>query len=126
MPSTSTNSYSFNTRDFIITQSHCQTWKMKSIQKVSPPSYLVSVVVWSTLMLRHEAGSPYNFNTQFPICKKLPTHVEDVTLNTSIHQYCVISIVPTTGHRKSDKHHLIYMTFTAWFLDIIHYKMTCK
>lgn len=38
MPSTSTNSYSFNTTDFTITQCHHQTLKMKSFQKFSPPS----------------------------------------------------------------------------------------
>ena len=36
------------------------------------------------------------------------------------------SIAPPTGHRESDKHHQIYMTFTASFLHIIHYNMTCK
>ena len=40
-------------------------------------------------------------------------HVEGVTLNTSMHQHCVIAIAPPTGHRKSDKHHLINMTFTS-------------
>ena len=32
-----------------------------------------------------------------------------------MHQLCVISIAPPTGHGKSDKQHQIYMTFTACF-----------
>lgn len=43
--------------------------------------------------------STYNFFT------KLVTHVEGVTQNLSVHQYCAISIAPPTAHRKSDKHH---------------------
>ena len=32
-----------------------------------------------------------------------------------MHQYCVILIAPPTGHRNSDKHHPIYMTFIDFF-----------
>ena len=46
----------------------------------------------------------YQFNIQFPIFTKLFRNVEGVTLNISVHQNCVISIAPPTGHRKSDKH----------------------
>ena len=53
---------------------------------------------------------------------KFITHVYDVTLNTSMHQDCVISIAPPTGHRNFDKHP-IYMTFTRFFLHIIHYNV---
>ena len=44
------------------------------------------------LMLRHKASSPYNVNIQFPMYTKFITHVYDVALNTSMHQYNVISI----------------------------------
>ena len=37
-------------------------------------SYLVGSVVHPTLMLRHEAGSPYNFYIKFLIYTKLLTH----------------------------------------------------
>ena len=61
---------------------------------------------------------------QFPIYKLL-THVEGVTLNTSMHQHCVISIASPTGHRKSDKHQLIYMTgFRLFSTHHQHYNMT--
>ena len=60
----------------------------------------MGVVVRSNSMLCHEAGSPYNLNIQIPIYTKLLTHVEGVAL--SVHQYCVISIAPPTGHRESD------------------------
>ena len=52
-------------------------------------------------MLRHKASSPYNFNMQFPMYIKFITHVYDVALYTSMHQYCV-SIAPPTGHRNSE------------------------
>ena len=65
----------------------------------------------------HKAWSPNSFNIQFPMNNKFITHVYDVALNTSMHQYCVILIAPPTGHRNSDKHHPIYMTFMG-FLSI--------
>ena len=87
-----TNScYRFNNTDVTFSQDHPQTLKMKSYQKLSPTSYLVGMVLGSILMLCHRVliTSP-----------KLLTHVEGVALNTSVHQYCVISIAPPTGHRK--------------------------
>ena len=66
MPNSLTNSsYRFNTTDFTFTQYHSQTLKVKSKQRLLPMSYLVGVVVQSTVMLRHKAGSPYNFSIQF-------------------------------------------------------------
>ena len=76
-------------------------------------------------MRRHKASSPYNFNIEFPMYTKFITHVNNVTLNTSMHQYCVISIAPPTGHRNSDKHP-IYMTCIAFFLHIIQDDMQLK
>ena len=121
-----THFYAWYCDDLTVSQSHPQTLKMKSYQKLSPPSHLLAVLLRSILMLRHDAGSPSNLNIQFHIYSKVLAHVEGVALNTSLHQYCVFSIAPPSGHRKSDKHHLIYMTFTACFLHIIHYMMTCK
>ena len=69
----------------------------------------------SISMFRHEGGSAYNFNIQFPINTKLLEHVEGVALNMSMHQYCVMSIVPPTGHRKSYKHHPIHMKAVSQF-----------
>ena len=126
MPCTLMNSsYRLNTTDFQFTQYHPQTLNMKSYQKLSPTSNMVGVMVRSIFMHLHKAASPYNFNIQFPMYTKFITHVYVVALNTSMHQYCVISTVPSTGHRKSDKHP-IYMTFIGSFLHIIHYKMTCN
>ena len=85
---------------------------------------MVGVMVPSISMLRQKASSPHNFNIQFLMYTLFITHVYD-SLNTSMHQYCVISIVPPTGHRNSDKHP-IYLTFIAFFLHIMHYKMTCN
>ena len=125
MPRTLTNSsYRLNTTDFQFTHYHLQTLKLRSYQKLLPMSNMVGVMVQSIFMLRHKASSPYNFTIQFPMYTKFITHVYDVALNTSMHQYCVISIAPPTGHRNSDKHP-IYMTFKGFFLHIIHYKMTC-
>ena len=73
---------------------------LKSYQRLSPTSNMVGVMVWSLFMLRHEASSPYNFKIQFPINTKFITHVENVALSMSMNQYCVISIVPPTGHRS--------------------------
>ena len=50
----------------------------------------------SIFMLRHKASTPYNFNIQFPMYTKFITHVYDVA-PPSMHQYCVISIVPPTA-----------------------------
>ena len=97
------------------TQYHTQTLYMKSYQKLSPTSNMVGVMVPSIFMLCHEASSFYNFNIQFPMYTKFITHVYDVALNTSMHQYCVISIAPPPGHKNSDKHHPIYMTFIGFF-----------
>ena len=108
MPRTLTNSsYRLNTTDFQFTQYHPQ--------KLSPTSNMVGVMVWSILILRHKASSPCNCNIQFPIYTKFITHVDNVTLNTSMSQYCVISIAPPTGHGNSDKHHPIYMTIIVYF-----------
>ena len=57
-------------------------------------SNMVGVMVQSILMLRHKASSPYNF----PMYTKFITHIYNVALNTCMHQYCVISIAPPTGH----------------------------
>ena len=38
---------------------------------------------------------------QVPMYTKFITQVYNVTLNTSMHQYCVISIAPPTGHKNS-------------------------
>ena len=75
----------FHTTDFTVSQFHRHTLKMKSDQKLSPPSHLLAVVVPSTLMLRHEARNPDSFNIQFPIYTKVLTHVEGVALKTSLH-----------------------------------------
>ena len=80
---------------------------------------MVDVMVRSIFMLHHKASSNYNFNIQFPMYTKVITHVYDVTLNTSMHQYSV------GEHRKSNKHP-ISMTFIGFFLHNIHYKMTCN
>ena len=53
-------------------------------------SNMVDVMVSSIFMLRHKAASPYNFNIQFPMYTKFITHVYNVALNTSMHQYCHI------------------------------------
>ena len=114
MPRTLINSsYRFNTTDFTLSQCHPQTLNMKSCQNLSPPSNLLGVAVWSISILRHKTSIPYNSNIQSPIYTKFLRHVEGVTLNTSMHQYCVISIAPPAGHRKSEKHHPINMTFTG-------------
>ena len=89
------SSYRLNTTAFQFTP---QTLNMKSYEKHSPASKMVGVMVWSIFMLRHKASSPYKFDVQFPMYTKFITHVYDVTLNTSIHQYCVIYIAPPTGH----------------------------
>ena len=113
LPRTLTNSsYRLNTTDFQFNQCHLQTLNMKSYQKVSPTSNMVSVMMRSIFMLRHKASRPYNFNIQFPMYTKFITHVNDVALNTSMHQYCVISIAPPTGHRNSDKHRPVQLV--AW------------
>ena len=54
--------------------------------------------------LCHEASCPHNFFVQFAIAAKSLRNIEWVVLNRSVHQYCVISIAPPTGHRKS--HHM--------------------
>ena len=113
MPRTLTNSsYRLNTTDFHFTQYHPQTLNMKSSEKLLPTSNMVGVMGCSIFMLCHK--SPYNFNIQFSMYNKFMTHVYDVALNTSMHQYCIISKAPPTGHRNSHKHH-IYMIFTVFF-----------
>ena len=89
------SSYRLNTTAFQFTP---QTLNMKSYQKLSPTSNMVGVMVQSIFMLSHKASSPFNFNIQFPMYTKFITHVYDVALNTSMHQYCVIYIAPPTGH----------------------------
>ena len=89
--------------DFQFTQYHPQTLKMKSYQKLSPTSNMLGVMERSIFMLCHKALSPYNVTTQFLIYTKFITHVYDVALNTSMHQCCVISIAPPTGHKNSDR-----------------------
>ena len=124
MPRTLTNSpCKLNTTDFQFTQYHHQTLSMKIYQKLLPTSNMVGVMVRSIFMLRHKASSPYNFNRQIPMYTQFITQVYNVSLNTSMHQYCVISITPPTGHRNSDIHP-IYMSFIGFFLHIIQYKMT--
>ena len=68
------------------------------------------------------ASSHCNFHIQFPMYTKNLRNVEGDALNISVHRNYVISRVPPTGHRKSDRHHLIDMKFTACFFPI----MTCK
>ena len=63
--------------------------------------HLLAVMVPSISILRHEASSPHNFTIQCPICAKSLRNVEGGTLHISVHQICVISIAPPTGHRKS-------------------------
>ena len=122
MPRTLTNSsYRLKTTDHRLTQYQPQTLKMKSYQNLS--CLCQTWWVWSMFMLRHKA-SPHNFKIQFPMYSKLITNACNVTLNTSMHQYFVISKVPPTGHRHSDIHHPIYMTFIGVFLHIIQHKMT--
>ena len=121
MPRTLTNSsHRFSTTVFTFAQYHPQTLNMKSYQKLSPTSKMVGVMVRSIFMLCHKASRPCTVNIQFPMCTKFIAHVNHVALNTSMHQYCVISIAPPTGHRKSDKHPT---TFVGFFLHIIHCKM---
>ena len=78
-------------------------------------------MVETIFFLCPETSRLYNLNIQFPLCTKSLRNVAGVALNISVHQNCVIFIVPPNGHRKSDKHHLIDMMFTACFLLI----MTC-
>ena len=121
MPRTLMNSsYRFNTTDFTFSQYHPQTLKMRSYQKLLLPLYLLAVLLRSISMICHKATGTYNFNIQFTIYTKLITHVEGVALNTSMHQYCVISIAPPTEHRKSDFYQSVRLpTFT--YMIQIHY-----
>ena len=120
MPRTLTNSsYRLNTTDFQFTQYYPQTLKMKIYENLSSTLNMVRVMVWFIFMLRHKASTPYNFNIEFPMYAKFITYVYNVALNTSMHQYCVISIAPPTGHRNSDKHHPIYMTCICYFLHMM-------
>ena len=80
---------------------------------------LLGVVVQSILNLAHEAGSPDNFNIQFPIYIELLRHLEGVPLNMSMHQYCVISIASPTGHRKHASHQSQSTKFGMHILYII-------
>ena len=78
--------------------------------------------MWSISMLRHEAPSPHHLNIQFPIYTKLLTHVEGVTLNTSMHQYCVIPISAThwtqeVRQTSSDLHDIHDMTICVNLLS---------
>ena len=103
-------------------------WRLKVIKSFFDYSYRVGVAAPPISMLRHSAGTPYNSYTHWPIYTKLITHVRGPALNTSMYQYCVISIAPPTGHRKSasnDKLHPIHMKFTRCVLYIIDYNVTC-
>ena len=71
-----------------------------------PRLYILGMAVHYILIRCHKASSPYNLNIQFPISTKLLTHVEGVTLNKSMHQYCVITIPPPTGCMKSASHQI--------------------
>ena len=125
MRSTLTNSsYRLTTTDFPIHSISSSDLEHEKLSKAFTYVYMVGVMVRSTFMLCHKASSPYNFNIQFPMYNKFIIHVYDFVLDTSMHQYCVISIAPPTRHRNSDKHP-IYMTF-MFLLPIIHYKMTCN
>lgn len=105
--------------------SHSVSSSDREHHSLSPQRLLLGVTVLPTIStLRHEAGTHHNSYIQFPIYTILLTHVEVVTSNTSLHQYCVRSIAPPTGNKKSHKHHLIDVTSTAGFLLIIHYNMT--
>ena len=117
-----TSSYRFNTTDFTVTQYHDDEKLLKAFAYVIPAC--CGGVIDSKP--RNKASSPFNFNIQFPISAKFLRNVEGVTLNVSVHQSCVTSIAPPTGHRNSEKHNPIDMTFTACFPHIIHYSITCK
>ena len=115
------SSYRFNTTDFTFSQYHPQTLKMKSYQKPSPLLHHVGMVVRTISMLLHKAGSPYNPNIHFPIYTTLVTHVEGVALNTSVHQYCVISIAPPTGHRSQ-----LYINQSDFIYITLFIPITCS
>ena len=55
-----------NTTDFTSSQFHPQTLKMKSYQKLLPPSYLVGVVVWSIfdfdILIKHQVSISSTYN----------------------------------------------------------------
>ena len=93
MPRTLTNSsYKLNPTDFQFNYYHPQTLNMRTYQQLLPTSNMVGVMVWSIFMLRHKASSPHIFNIQFSMYTKFITHVNDVALNTFMHQYWVISV----------------------------------
>ena len=108
------SSYRLNTTNFQFTQYHPQTFNMKLSKAYA---YIKHGGCHGVCVhFHHKVSTPYNFNIQFPMYSKFITHVYDVTLNTSMHQYCVIFIAPPTGHRNSDKYP-IYMTCIGFFIS---------
>ena len=73
----------------------------EKLSNFSLTSNMVGVVVRYILMLRNKASSPYNFNIHFPLYTKYITYGEDVALNTSMHQYCVLSVAQLNGERTA-------------------------
>ena len=110
------SSYRLNTTNFQFTQYHPQTFNMKLSKAFA---YIKHGGCHGVCVhFHHKVSTPYNFNIQFPMYSKFITHVYDVTMNTSMHQYCVIFIAPPTGHRNSDKYP-IYMTCIGFSYHIL-------
>ena len=58
------------------------------------------VAAWRISMIRHETGSCYNSDIQWPICPKLHMFDETPNLNRLTCPYSVIVIAPPIGNRK--------------------------
>ena len=71
------------------------------------------MVALSISIPRHKASSPYNLKIQFPVSTKSLTHVDAIALNTSMHQYQVISLVPKR------------MTNINWFTTFKVFSTSC-
>ena len=111
MPCTLTNSsYRSNRTDFQFTQYHPQTFNTKTCQKLPPTSNMVGVMVRSIFMLGHKASSPNNFNMQFPMYTNFITHVYNVTLNTSMHQYnAILCNIQSATHWTQEFRQISYL-----------------